>query len=222
MINIRVVIRPLAIRFIRKAKGQDNQITLNNSKTTILDYQNQKAKRLQETLEEQRLRISGLANSVDQQSKSLTQVVNDKKETDKNMEAVDQNIYWMQNGQHNLVTTMIGGTVSSEKYNGSPAIEIEQGTLRSNEFDLNSVSFISSHLMAKLNATDNSISATTYVEFLKSDGSSAGESKVVHIVNNGVWQSAGTVNIKVPTSTTKGRLVFNVSGSVKHTYHGPR
>ena len=127
------------------------------------------------------------------------------------MEAVDQNIYWMQNGQHNLVTTMIGLTVSSEKYNGSPAIEILSRALsrRSCIPDLNSVSFISSHLMAKLNATDNSISATTYVEFLKSDGSSAGESKVVHIVNNGVWQSAGnTVNIKVPTSTTKGRLVF--------------
>ena len=110
---------------------------------------------------------------MDQQSKSLTQVVNDKKETNKNMEAVDQNIYWMQNGQHNLVITITGGTVSSEKYNDSPVIEIEQGTLRSNEFNLNGVSSISSRLMAKLNATDNSISATTYVEFLKSDGSSA-------------------------------------------------
>ena len=97
---------------------------------------------------------------MDQQSKSLTQVVNDKKETDKSMEAVDQNIYWMQNGQHNLITTMTGGTVSSEKYNDSPVIEIEQGTLRSNEFNLNGISSISSRLMAKLNATDNSISAT--------------------------------------------------------------
>ncbi|XYG83791.1 hypothetical protein ACSKKH_05180 [Limosilactobacillus reuteri] len=69
---------------------------------------------------------------MDQQSKSLTQVVDDKKETDKSMEAVDQNLYWMQNGQHNLVTTMTGGTVSSEKYNGSPVIKIEQSTLRSN------------------------------------------------------------------------------------------
>ncbi len=237
-----------------EAKGQDNQITLNNSKTTILDYQNQKAKRLQEALEEQRLRISGLANSMDQQSKSLTQVVNDKKETDKNMEAVDQNIYWrisglansmdqqsksltqvvndkketdknmeavdqniywMQNGQHNLVTTMTGGTVSSEKYNDSPVIEIEQGTLRSNEFNLNGVSSISSRLMAKLNATDNSISATTYVEFLKSDSSSAGKSNVVYIINNGAWQSAGTVNIKIPAGTAKGRLIFDVSGSGK-------
>ncbi|MGF0082480.1 hypothetical protein [Limosilactobacillus reuteri] len=152
---------------------------------------------------------------MDQQSKSLTQVVNDKKETDKNMEAVDQNIYWMQNGQHNLVTMMTGGTVSSEKYNDSPVIEVEQGTLRSNEFNLNGVSSISSRLMAKLNATDNSISATTYVEFLKSDGSSAGKSNVVYIVNNGAWQSAGTVNIKIPAGTTKGRLVFDVSGSGK-------
>ncbi len=69
--------------------------------------------------------------------------------------------------------------------------------------------------MAKLNATDNSISATTYVEFLKSDGGSAGKSNVVYIVNNGAWQSAGTVNIKIPAGTTKGRLVFNVSGSGK-------
>lgn len=69
--------------------------------------------------------------------------------------------------------------------------------------------------MAKLNATDNSISATTYVEFLKSDGSSAGKSNIVYIVNNGAWQSAGTVNIKIPAGTTKGRLVFNVSGSGK-------
>lgn len=151
---------------------------------------------------------------MDQQSKSLTQVVNDKKETDKNMEAVDQNIYWMQNGQHNLVTTMTGGTGSSEKYNDSPVIEVEQGTLRSNEFNLN-VSSISSRLIAKLNATDNSISATTYVEFLKSDGSSAGKSNIVYIVNNGAWQSAGTVNIKIPAGTAKGRLVFNVSGSGK-------
>ena len=152
---------------------------------------------------------------MDQQSKSLTQVVNNKKETDKNMEAVDQNIYWMQNGQHNLITTMAGGTASSEKYNDSPVIEVEQGTLRSNEFNLNGVSSISSRLMAKLNATDNSISATTYVEFLKSDGSSAGKSNVVYIVNNGAWQSAGTVNIKIPAGTTKGRLVFNISGSGK-------
>lgn len=38
---------------------------------------------------------------------------------------------------------------------------------------------------------------------------------VVYIVNNGAWQSAGTVNIKIPAGTTKGRLVFNVSGSGK-------
>lgn len=152
---------------------------------------------------------------MDQQSESLTQVVNDKKETDKNMEAVDQNIYWMQNGQHNLVTTMTGGTASSEKYNDSPVLEVEQSTLRSNEFNLNGVSSISSRLIAKLNATDNSISATTYVEFLKSDGSSAGKSNVVYIVNNGAWQSAGTVNIKIPAGTAKGRLVFNASGSGK-------
>ncbi len=83
---------------------------------------------------------------MDQQSKSLTQVVNDKKETDKNMEAVDQNIYWMQNGQHNLITTMAGGTVSSEKYGDSLVIEVEQGTLRSNEFNLNGVFSISSRI----------------------------------------------------------------------------
>ena len=69
--------------------------------------------------------------------------------------------------------------------------------------------------MAKLNATNNSISATTYVEFLKSDGSSAGKSNVVYIANNGAWQSAGTVNIKIPAGTSKGRLIFNVSGSGK-------
>lgn len=70
---------------------------------------------------------------------SAIQVVNDKKETDKNMEVVDQNIYWMQNGQHNLITMITGGTVSSEKYNDSPVIEVEQGALRSNEFNLNDI-----------------------------------------------------------------------------------
>lgn len=42
--------------------------------------------------------------------------------------------------QHNLVTMMTGETVSSEKYNDSPVIEVEQGTLRSNEFNFNGVS----------------------------------------------------------------------------------
>lgn len=197
------------------AKGQDNTISLNNTKTTILDYQNQRTKRLEEALDEQRQRMEGLAGSLDQQSKSLTQVVNDKKETDKSMEAVDQNLYWIQNGQHNLVTTMIGGATSSENYNGSPTVEVEQGTLRSNEFNLNGASSISSRLIAKLNADDSSVSASTYIEFLKSDDSSAGKSNVVYIVNNGTWQSAGAVNIKVPVGTAKGRLVFNVSGSGK-------
>lgn len=189
------------------ADKRDNQITLNNSKTTILDYQNQKTKRLQEALAEQRQRLSGLANSMDQQSKSLTQVINNKHETDKNMEAVDQNIYWMQNGQHNLVTSMNGGTVSGEKYNGNSAVEIENGALRSNEFDLNGVSTISSRLVAKTNA-----SASTYVEFFKSDGSSVGKSSAVYIVSNGTWQSAGAANLKVPAGASKGCLVLQASG----------
>lgn len=66
-----------------------------------------------------------------------------------------------------------------------------------------------------LTVSPPSHSATTYVELLKNDGSSAGKSNIVYIVNNGAWQSAGTVNIKIPAGTTKGRLVFNVSGSGK-------
>lgn len=189
------------------AKGQDNSVTLNNSKTTILDYQNQRTKRLQEALNEQRRRMEGLADSLDRQSKSLTQVVNNKKETDKSMEAVDQDIYWMQNGQHNLVTSMNGGTVSGEKYNGNSAVEIENGALRSNEFDLNGVSTISSRLVAKTNA-----SASTYVEFFKSDGNSIGRSSAIYIVSNGTWQSAGAANLKVPAGASKGYLVFQASG----------
>ena len=51
--------------------------------------------------------------------------------------------------QYKLITTMTGGTVTSEKYNDSPVIEVQQGTHRRNEYNLNSVYSISSPLMAK-------------------------------------------------------------------------
>lgn len=195
------------------AKGQDNTILLNNSKTTILDYQNQRTKRLQEALDEQRQRIEGLADSLDQQSKSLTQLINNKEETDKSMEAVDQDIYWMQNGHHNLVTEMTGGNASSETYDGSTVIELKQGALRSNEFNLSGDSVISSCLMAKASTTDKTFWAFAYVEFLKNDGSVAGKSTAVYVVNNDVWQRNGSPNIKVPSEAVKGQLVVEVTGS---------
>lgn len=62
--------------------NQDTQITLNQTKQTILDYQNQRANRIQEAMNEQSIRLKGMASSLDKQSQSLTQVINNSKEND--------------------------------------------------------------------------------------------------------------------------------------------
>lgn len=65
-------------------KGGTNSttgITLNNSKQTILDYQNQKTNIIQRALEEQQSRLRGVASSLDQQSQTLTHVVNKQDES---------------------------------------------------------------------------------------------------------------------------------------------
>lgn len=62
--------------------NQDTQITLNQTKQTILDYQTQRTNRIQAAINEQTIRLKGMASSLDKQSQSITQVINNSKEND--------------------------------------------------------------------------------------------------------------------------------------------
>lgn len=204
--------KTVGFKYYSEDKSKDTEITLNNSKTTILDYQNQRTKQIKQALDEQKKRIQGLADSLDKQSKALTQITNDKNESDKNLEAVDKNVYWMQNGQSNLVSGLTGGTASSESYSGSSATELTSGTLKSNMFSVKGAQGISACAMAKLTKTDDSCIASMYVQFYKDDGTVAGKSNSTYITG-AYWLSSGAADIYVPSGASRAQLVFTISGA---------
>lgn len=204
--------KTVGFKYYSEDKSKDTEITLNNSKTTILDYQNQRTKQIKQALDEQKKRIQGLADSLDKQSKTLTQIINDKNESDKNLEAVDKNVYWMQNGQSNLVSGLTGGTASSESYSGSSATELTSGTLKSNMFSVKGAQGISACAMAKLTKTDDSCIASMYVQFYKDDGTVAGKSNSTYITG-AYWLSSGAADIYVPSGASRAQLVFTISGA---------
>lgn len=77
--------RVVAYDYYPRAANQDTSVTLNKTKQTILDYQAQRTNQIQSALSEQTVRLKGVASSLDKQSQSLTQVINDSNEntTDK-------------------------------------------------------------------------------------------------------------------------------------------
>lgn len=58
--------------------SEGTQITLNDAKQTILDYQNKRTAIIQQALNDQKQRLRGVASSLDRQSQTLTQIVNTK------------------------------------------------------------------------------------------------------------------------------------------------
>ena len=86
--------RTVAYDFYPRANNQDTQLTLNKTKQTILNYQAQRVNQIQSALNDQTARLKGMANSLDKQSQSLTQVVNNNKENnnDKHMQLDDDQL----------------------------------------------------------------------------------------------------------------------------------
>ncbi len=74
--------RTVGYDYYPRASNQDTQVTFNKMKQTILDYQNQRTNRIQTALNEQTVRLKGMASSLDKQSQSITQVINNNKEND--------------------------------------------------------------------------------------------------------------------------------------------
>lgn len=74
--------RTVGYDYYPRAGNQDTQVTFNKMKQTILDYQNQRTNRIQTALNEQTVRLKGMASSLDKQSQSITQVINNNKEND--------------------------------------------------------------------------------------------------------------------------------------------
>lgn len=199
--------RTVGFTYYSEDKTQDTLLTLNNSKTTILDYQNQRTKQIKEALDEQQKRVKGLADSLDKQSKALTRIVNDKKETDKGFEAVNQNLYWLQNGQHNLVSDLVGNT---ESYLGSPAVE-SSDSWNSNLFNVANSSSVSCHTMIK---TNSGVSVGMSIQFLNSSGKSVGNYGPITTSGNGTWKSLGAANINVPTNAAQAKLIITSTSKI--------
>lgn len=74
--------RTVGYDYYPHTSNQDTQVTFNKMKQTILDYQNQRTNRIQTALNEQTVRLKGMASSLDKQSQSITQVINNNKEND--------------------------------------------------------------------------------------------------------------------------------------------
>lgn len=66
-----------------KVESSNTQITLNKTKQTILDYQAQRVSQIKSSLEQQTTRLRGMASSLDKQSQSITQIINN--DNDKHM-----------------------------------------------------------------------------------------------------------------------------------------
>lgn len=66
-----------------RSENQNTQITLNKTKQTILDYQAQRVSQIKSSLEQQTTRLRGMASSLDKQSQSITQIINN--DNDKHM-----------------------------------------------------------------------------------------------------------------------------------------
>lgn len=112
--------RVVAYDYYPRAANQDTSVTLNKTKQTILDYQAQRTNQIQIALSEQTTRLKGMANSLDKQSQSLTQVINDSKEntTDKQWKDLQPKVQELINEkikEMNDESKKDGGETNSEK-----------------------------------------------------------------------------------------------------------
>lgn len=89
--------------------SEGTQITLNDAKQTILDYQNKRTAIIQQSLNEQRQRLQGIASTIDRQSQTLTQVVNKKDEDSHNSPLMSAPTL-TQEGMNDLKELTTGGT----------------------------------------------------------------------------------------------------------------
>ena len=76
--------RTVGYDYYPKGGTSSTSVTLNNTKQTILDYQNQRTNIIQQALSDQKQRLQGAISSLDQQSQTLTQVVNTQAEAKDN------------------------------------------------------------------------------------------------------------------------------------------
>lgn len=75
--------RTVGYDYYPRSENQNTQITLNKTKQTILDYQAQRVSQIKSSLEQQTTRLRGMASSLDKQSQSITQIINN--DNDKHM-----------------------------------------------------------------------------------------------------------------------------------------
>lgn len=179
-------------------------LSLNSTTRTIIDYQNQRARKVENALQAQIDQLKGLSHKIGQQSQALTQVLENKSETDKALEATNQDVDWLTNGKVNLVTSLSGGSIDSATYNGSPIYGLTTSPLSSNFFAVSGGSSISMQLSANL--TDGS--AQAYVEFWAGD-TKLGQSATVYAFARDGWQVMARSNLTVPANATTGRLVIS-------------
>ena len=196
------------------AVNQDTELTLNNAKTTILDYQNQQSRRIQKAIDEQKKQLEGVVSNLDEQSKALTQITNKQNQTDKDISNLKDQDYWQNNGKQNLVTELTGGKLTNESYEGSPIYEASQNAISSNFFSVDGGSTVSMRLSA--NATGSLMyGTTTYVIFYGIGGKEISRSTANYVVEDGKWHSIGDAGIYVPTNALIGKLAVETSGDVK-------
>ena len=91
--------------------SEGTQITLNDAKQTILDYQNQRTTIIQQALNEQKQRLQGVTSTLDRQSQTLTQVVNNKNEDNHNAKVTEAPDL-TQDGMNELKKLTTGGANS--------------------------------------------------------------------------------------------------------------
>ncbi|WP_275087107.1 phage tail protein [Limosilactobacillus caecicola] len=72
--------RTVGYDYYRRGGTSLTSITLNNTKQTILDYQNQRTNIIQQAVSDQKQRLQGAISSLDRQSQTLTQVFNTQNE----------------------------------------------------------------------------------------------------------------------------------------------